>query len=593
MSDEKEKMKEQLAKQKVKEVVDEDIKNRFDSIRELKQAKNLSLATEELVKLIQEKEHIENLYGKNNEQLWIYIDGVWKDMGDIYIREYVRQCFKPEFYPRFYNTVLEKLKADSFVERTKFFDQEDKDGICLKNGIYDFEKDELVDHTPERIHFQKLDWRYDENADIDKIDDFLDDILYDESDKKVIQEMVGHVLSKRYDIEKMFMLNGAGSNGKSTLINLIWELLGTDNATNIDLQDLTGERFMKYQLFRRLANLGSEIDDTDLNNTSILKRLTGDYITADRKHKSMIRFQNYATLIFACNKLPRTFDDTNAFYRRWILLDFPYTFKKGKEYEECKDDDFVKEMNPNKIDDLTSDEEMRGFLSWGVEGARRLRRNGSFSSSRTTKSTRRLWKMKSDSFRAFASNCLVETRKPIRLKRDEMLKMYQRFCDLNDVDMVSKRNIDRVMRDTFGTDKTRTTTSKLQGGRENIVYYSHVRFAFDDRDLGYDDYSECDNLREVLDSDLYNKHVTVDEVYEELDLGDDGDGDVEDDVVDGVSDDMSYGVKKKNLENYLSRNGGKASIESLIEFGFGEDFIDKLLREGDLMENPSGYVSLL
>src|SRR3989344_9695056 len=73
----------------------------------------------------------------------------------------------------------------------------------------------------------------------------------------------------------------------------------------------------------------------------MLKQLTGrDYISANRKFLPRILFVNYAKLIFAANERPSPKDDSQAFFARWVLLDFPYTFTSQEEID--------KETNPEK-----------------------------------------------------------------------------------------------------------------------------------------------------------------------------------------------------------------------------------------------------
>jgi phage/plasmid-associated DNA primase len=294
-------------------------------------------------------------------------------------------------------------------------------------------------------------------------------------------------------------------------------------------------------------------------------------------------------MIFACNNLPRTYDTTDAFFRRWIVLQFPYKFKDEGDITE-DDGNFVRVKDPNILDDLTSDEELRGLLRWALEGARRLRREGDFSYSKTTEDIRKYWFSKSDTFQAFASECL-EKKPGFRINKEDLIKAYHLYCDEKNLSLVSDKNIKRIMRKEFGSTRTRTT----QGGKK-VYRFDNVKFRFDDQEFGGNrKYSDSDGLIKRLQHPDFSRNMSVDDVV----LSDDGDvrdGDVveDDSGVDKVSEDMSFGVKKKNLENYLSRqDDGKASIESLVEFGFSEDFLDKLLREGDLMENPSGYVRML
>jgi putative DNA primase/helicase len=60
----------------------------------------------------------------------------------------------------------------------------------------------------------------------------------------------------------------------------------------------------------------------------VFKVLTGeDCIDIDRKGREPVRcYTNYAKLIFSANELPRTSDLTHAFFRRWVIIDFPNTF---------------------------------------------------------------------------------------------------------------------------------------------------------------------------------------------------------------------------------------------------------------------------
>jgi putative DNA primase/helicase len=60
----------------------------------------------------------------------------------------------------------------------------------------------------------------------------------------------------------------------------------------------------------------------------VFKVLTGeDCIDIDRKGREPVRcYTNYAKLIFSANELPRTSDLTQAFFRRWVIIDFPNTF---------------------------------------------------------------------------------------------------------------------------------------------------------------------------------------------------------------------------------------------------------------------------
>lgn len=81
-----------------------------------------------------------------------------------------------------------------------------------------------------------------------------------------------------------------------------------------------------------------------MNNTS-------DHCTsaAEEKFKPPFKFVNYAKLIFSCNKIPETEDQTDAFFRRLIIINLTTQFFGDKE-------DF------DLIQKLTTDEELTILL---------------------------------------------------------------------------------------------------------------------------------------------------------------------------------------------------------------------------------------
>ena len=96
-------------------------------------------------------------------------------------------------------------------------------------------------------------------------------------------------------------------------------------------------------------NNAGEISYDDLKDVNLLKRTTGeDEITAEEKFKKEFNFKNYAKMIFLTNELPETPDKTDAFYRRYYPIIFPFAFTKD-------------EADPLIIEKL-SDKEFQGLL---------------------------------------------------------------------------------------------------------------------------------------------------------------------------------------------------------------------------------------
>jgi len=75
---------------------------------------------------------------------------------------------------------------------------------------------------------------------------------------------------------------------------------------------------------------------------------------------SSFPFVNRAKLTFSCNVVPEVYEDTTAFFRRWIIIQFPHTFDSAKADKDL----------PKK---LTTAEEFSGILNFALEGLNRLR----------------------------------------------------------------------------------------------------------------------------------------------------------------------------------------------------------------------------
>ena len=144
-------------------------------------------------------------------------------------------------------------------------------------------------------------------------------------------ELVGYTtIAFKYPLPKAFMLLGRGSNGKSTYLRMLKDILGRGNVTSIPIQALTDldYRFLWAGLIGKLANIFADLPRIPLSYTGVFKVLTGeDCIDIDRKGREPVRcYTNYAKLVFSANELPKTNDLTHAFFRRWVIVDFPHTF---------------------------------------------------------------------------------------------------------------------------------------------------------------------------------------------------------------------------------------------------------------------------
>jgi putative DNA primase/helicase len=152
-------------------------------------------------------------------------------------------------------------------------------------------------------------------------------------------ELVGYTtIVFDYPLHKAFMLLGRGSNGKSTYLRMLRDILGRHNIASIPLQAFADldYRFLWAGLVGKMANVFADLPKTPLKYTGVLKVLTGeDTMLIDRKGREPIQnYINYAKMVFSANELPQTNDRTPAFFRRWVIIDFPNTFPADPTWYE-------------------------------------------------------------------------------------------------------------------------------------------------------------------------------------------------------------------------------------------------------------------
>lgn len=361
---------------------------------------------------------------KENDQLYIYQNGVYKTKGETKIKQEAQKRLGRYRKNHWINETLETIRIDNYIPKERF--NNPNNGLVVENGLLDLKRKRLKPHSPDHIHITKLPWSYDPEADCPEIKEFIGEVVH-EDDIKLIQEMFGYCLLRDYPYAKAFMLLGSGANGKSTLIDLLEQFLGEDNIAGPSLQDLLNNRFAKIQLHGKLANTHADLSSSKLESTGTFKMLTGgDTIQGEKKHQDPIEFKNHAKLIYSANELPKTTDRTEAFFRRWIVIEFPNQFTDNDE-----------DTDPNLPDSLINEESMSGLLNWALEGLDRIKEQNGFSMTESRKEIEEKWILKTDSLRAFANRAL-KTEVGKSVSRNLVYEAYKKFCDHHDVYIVKK-----------------------------------------------------------------------------------------------------------------------------------------------------------
>ena len=273
--------------------------------------------------------------------------------------------------------------------------------IPVENGVLDISKNpvELLDFDKKFYFTKKLPVTYDPKAKCPNFLAFLNEILTEDRFRLQIQEMFGWCLRRDYTHQFVFLLIGDGSNGKSKLLGVLCKMLGHQNVTSVSLQRLCENRFVASHLYKKLANILSDMPSKRIVDSSIFKQLTGeDLITAEIKGGAFFEFFNCAKLIFSANAVPYSSDKSFAFYRRWVLIFFNVRFGDGGLPKDIK-----------ILEKITTPEELSGILDWAIEGLQRLNKQGDFSERMSVAETREYYDRLVSPISAFLKENITET----------------------------------------------------------------------------------------------------------------------------------------------------------------------------------------
>lgn len=305
---------------------------------------------------------------KINKALHIYKDGIYVNGYSYIEQEMIRHI--PSLKAKDRTEVLKYLEL--IVEPIKMSDAR---FIAFANGIYDIVTDKMIDFDPAYVITNKIPWDYVPGAYSEIADKALNKLACNEDDtRQLLEEAIGYAFWRRNELRKSFMLVGDKKNGKSTYLNMINNVVGDDNAANLDVNEI-GDKFLTAELFGTLVNIGDDIDKKYNGHTGYLKKLiSGSKVQAQKKGRDPFKLVSYTKYYFSANKIPRFDDSTGALLDRFIIIPFNATFSPD-------DEDF----DPYIKYKLEAPEVMEYLIAIGVEGLKRVLKTNTFTMTEAVK----------------------------------------------------------------------------------------------------------------------------------------------------------------------------------------------------------------
>lgn len=226
---------------------------------------------------------------------------------------------KPHIISQIVNTLKMEARKNKPTELTKYHVQFSDVIINLKTGVE-------VKASPSYFTFNPIPWRIGNSEDTPTIEALFTDWVGKE---RVLQlyQWLAYQLLPSYPIHRVMILNGSGSNGKSTFLTLLRKFIGDHNYVAGDFESVFCRRFGTSVLYKKLSVIMPEAEFSKIEKTATFKSATGDDpLFIEFKNKGAFTFINYAKVTISTNSLPITLDKTDAFYRRVMVVDFPNKF---------------------------------------------------------------------------------------------------------------------------------------------------------------------------------------------------------------------------------------------------------------------------
>src|ERR671910_267526 len=289
--------------------------------------------------------------------------------------------------------------------------------VTCQNGTLDLRTGRMKDHDPADRITKIVPEDHDPHASCPRFEQFLKETLVDEAVISFVKRYSGYTLTGITRERLLAILYGFGKNGKTTLVELLRDVMG-DYAANTDTETLL---MRKYQgVGNDVAALkgarfvsAAEVEQGRRLAESKVKQLTGqDTVSARFLFAEKFDFKPEFKLWLSTNNKPDVKGTDDAIWDRLRLIPFTQRFNGARQ-------------DPKLPEKLRA--EMPGVLAWMVEGCLEWQEHGLGEPESVREATDQ-YRAEMDTLAAFIEDrCVV--REGIVAPATPLYKQYQMWCD--------------------------------------------------------------------------------------------------------------------------------------------------------------------
>lgn len=361
--------------------------------------------------------------------------------------------------------LIPTLKANHRVETLKFLEiitpdetqVSDANLIAFRNGVYDLETKELKPFSPEYVITNLIPWDFNPNAYSELADKTLDKLsCYDKDIRSVLEESIGYAFFRQNELSKSFILTGSGSNGKSTFLDMVKNVVARQNYVALDLDELS-ERFSTSSMFGKLACFGDDSNDDFLQGKALSqfkKIVSGNDLKGENKGQDVFFFKPYTKLFFSFNELPRMRNKGfEAIKRRLVIIPFNAKFSK-------EDDDFDAGITWK----LKKQDVAEYLIQLGIAGLERVLAHQGFTESQKVKEEVDNYEKDNNPILLFLEE--VEEHEILNHETKEVFARYDTFCSENGFTRIAMQTFTKEIKKHLNCDRKDVRIN----GKKSIIF---------------------------------------------------------------------------------------------------------------------------
>lgn len=350
-------------------------------------------------------------------QIYIYHDGVYRKNGHLLYsaiehlmeENLIKSTTKKRVYDLFFQDHM-------LIKKREDVNNYSNTMINFKNGMFDAKKWTIAPHDPfyfcmNQIDEKIEDFKINEKNNHPVFTRFIESAIPNEEDREMFLQYVGLCLTKDATQQAFLMIQGQSDTGKSVVCNLISDIIGKENKSDISLQQMQ-DKFCIIQMMDKLVNICADIPSKAIESTGEIKQLLGeDSVTACFKHQDYVSFKSYAKAVFSCNIMPKIIgDNSDAIYNRMRVL-------KMNVKPKTKDRELLNKLK----------KERKEIIKTCLQALNRLYASDRLLDSKSSIEEKRKLKELSDSVTGFFNNC-IEIKESNKILRSDLYSHYIKFC---------------------------------------------------------------------------------------------------------------------------------------------------------------------